>query len=92
MHDKASVEVTQADKQAKLATESEEVPTQRPAGAATAAVEASVNVAEKTSPISRDEFWRKVPIWKDVSMETFMSYRWTVSLLPFSGPDMQWAC
>ena len=23
--------------------------------------------------------WRKVPIWKDVSTEYFMSYRWSVS-------------
>jgi len=28
---------------------------------------------------SRDEFWRKVPLWKDVSAAEFLSYRWSVS-------------
>lgn len=27
----------------------------------------------------RDEFWRKVPRWKDVSAEEFLSYSWGVS-------------
>ncbi|KAK5654966.1 hypothetical protein OQA88_6724 [Cercophora sp. LCS_1] len=27
----------------------------------------------------RDEFWRKVPVWKDVSAEQFLSYHWGVS-------------
>lgn len=26
-----------------------------------------------------DEFWRKIPMWKDVSKEQFMSYQWSVS-------------
>lgn len=26
-----------------------------------------------------DEFWRKVPVWKDVSASEFLSYRWGVS-------------
>ena len=26
-----------------------------------------------------DEFWRKIPMWKDVSAEQFMSYSWSVS-------------
>ncbi|KAK3936076.1 hypothetical protein QBC46DRAFT_37672 [Diplogelasinospora grovesii] len=26
----------------------------------------------------RDEFWRKVPIWQDVSAKDFLSYRWSV--------------
>lgn len=39
----------------------------------------TLNVAEKTVTPSGEEFWRKVPIWKDVSTESFMSYRWSVS-------------
>ena len=27
----------------------------------------------------RDEFWRKVPIWADVTAKDFLSYRWSVS-------------
>ena len=31
-----------------------------------------------------EDFWRKVPIWQDVSAADFMSYRWSVSnRLPF---------
>lgn len=26
-----------------------------------------------------DEFWRKIPVWKNVSQEQFFSYRWGVS-------------
>ena len=24
----------------------------------------------------QDEFWRKIPIWKDISYETFIDHRW----------------
>lgn len=27
----------------------------------------------------RDDFWRRVPIWQNVSAEDFLSYRWSVS-------------
>lgn len=27
----------------------------------------------------RDEFWRRIPIWQDVSANEFLSYRWSVS-------------
>lgn len=27
----------------------------------------------------RDEFWRKVPYWADVTAKDFLSYRWSVS-------------
>ena len=27
----------------------------------------------------RDEFWRKVPVWADVTAKDFLSYRWSVS-------------
>lgn len=30
-------------------------------------------------PRNRDEFWRKVPVWQDVSATDFLSYRWSVS-------------
>lgn len=33
---------------------------------------------EKTPGPSGDEFWRNVPIWKDVGADSFMSYRWSV--------------
>lgn len=28
---------------------------------------------------THDEFWRKVPLWEDVSVREFISYRWSVS-------------
>lgn len=28
----------------------------------------------------QDEFWRKVPVWKDVPASEFLSYRWGVSI------------
>lgn len=31
-------------------------------------------------PQNRDEFWRKVPVWENVSAGDFLSYRWSVSL------------
>ena len=31
-------------------------------------------------PRDRDEFWRNVPVWKDVTAQEFLSYRWSVSL------------
>lgn len=37
------------------------------------------NTAEKAAMYSGDKFWRKLPIWKDVSTESFISYRWSVS-------------
>jgi len=30
-------------------------------------------------PRDRDEFWRNVPVWKDVTAQEFLSYRWSVS-------------
>lgn len=35
---------------------------------------------------NRDEFWRKVPIWRDVAAENFLSYSWSVSSLVFLTP------
>jgi hypothetical protein len=28
-----------------------------------------------------DEFWRRVPIWKDVNVDQFMSWEWNVSMI-----------
>lgn len=33
-----------------------------------------------------DEFWRKVPLWENVSSADFLSYRWSVSLASFHIP------
>ncbi|KAK8049129.1 hypothetical protein PG994_010859 [Apiospora phragmitis] len=43
------------------------------------AVAVAAPVPEEPSPPSSgvDEFWRKVPMWEDVSMEEFISWRWT---------------
>lgn len=30
-------------------------------------------------PRDRDEFWRKIPVWADVTAKDFLSYRWSVS-------------
>ncbi|ERS95520.1 hypothetical protein HMPREF1624_08036 [Sporothrix schenckii ATCC 58251] len=27
---------------------------------------------------SRDQFWRKIPVWKDVSTDEFLSYKWGI--------------
>lgn len=32
-----------------------------------------------------DEFWRKVPLWENVSAEDFLSYRWSVRLACFES-------
>jgi hypothetical protein len=37
-------------------------------------------------PRHRNEFWRKVPVWQDVSVTDFLSYRWSVS--QGSNPNM----
>jgi lysine 2,3-aminomutase len=29
-------------------------------------------------PQNQDEFWRKVPVWSDVSAKEFLSYSWSV--------------
>lgn len=42
-------------------------------------IKGTLDAAEKTVTPSGEEFWRKVPLWKDVSTESFMSYRWSVS-------------
>lgn len=35
---------------------------------------------EPTREPEEDEFWRKIPMWKDVSVEKFMDYQWSVSI------------
>jgi lysine 2,3-aminomutase len=37
-------------------------------------------------PQNRDEFWRKVPVWENVSAGDFLSYRWSVSLAYCRSP------
>ncbi|KAK0737590.1 hypothetical protein B0T21DRAFT_286295 [Apiosordaria backusii] len=32
-------------------------------------------------PQDRDEFWREVPVWQNVSAQDFLSYRWSVTKL-----------
>ncbi|KAK4151076.1 hypothetical protein C8A00DRAFT_36310 [Chaetomidium leptoderma] len=32
-------------------------------------------------PQNQDEFWRKVPLWRDVSAKEFLSYRWSTKNL-----------
>ena len=39
------------------------------------------NPVASAIPRNRDEFWRKVPVWQDVSAADFLSYRWSVSQL-----------
>lgn len=79
MHDKAA-EVTEVNKKAGPATKATEISVQQNANRITSATKtkATSKAVEKPSDLSRDEFWRKVPIWKDVSSESFMSYRWSV--------------
>lgn len=33
-------------------------------------------------PQNQDEFWRKVPVWSNVSAKEFLSYSWSVSSAP----------
>ncbi|KAK3337459.1 hypothetical protein B0T19DRAFT_73509 [Cercophora scortea] len=35
--------------------------------------------ASPSIPRDRDEFWRKVPVWENVSAADFLSYRWSVA-------------
>ncbi|OAA68611.1 L-lysine-aminomutase [Niveomyces insectorum RCEF 264] len=35
--------------------------------------------ATETTVCPQDEFWRKVPIWKDVSADQFLSYQWGIT-------------
>lgn len=68
----------EAIKQVKPATGPVEGSTQGSASKAAEATGTTATVVGKAGGLTGDEFWRKVPIWKDVSVETFMSYRWTV--------------
>ena len=77
IHDDAT-EVTKADKQARPAIGPVEGSDSVSTSKAADTVAAAVNVVGKTADLGGDEFWRKVPIWKDVSVESFMSYRWSV--------------
>jgi hypothetical protein len=43
-----------------------------------------VDDSNGSSPVNKDEpnleeFWRKIPMWKDVSADQFMSWMWNVS-------------
>ncbi|KAK0633454.1 hypothetical protein B0T14DRAFT_561051 [Immersiella caudata] len=46
---------------------------------------ANINLATNLHPVSvavpgsRDEFWRKVAVWENVSADEFLSYRWSVT-------------
>lgn len=46
---------------------------------------ARIDHTSRTHPVSaavpnhRDEFWRRVPVWENVSVDEFMSYRWSVA-------------
>lgn len=35
-----------------------------------------------------DEFWRRIPIWKDVSADQFMSWSWNVSATRLAQPGL----
>ncbi len=39
----------------------------------------TVRPVATTLPQNQDEFWRKVPVWSDVSAKEFLSYSWSVS-------------
>jgi lysine 2,3-aminomutase len=43
------------------------------------AVAPPVHPVATALPQDRDEFWRKVPLWRDVSAKEFLSYSWSVS-------------
>ncbi|SPN97010.1 related to L-lysine 2,3-aminomutase [Cephalotrichum gorgonifer] len=47
----------------------------------TVGVPQSTATSAKEAGLSKDEFWRNVPLWKDVSTESFMSYRWSLANL-----------
>lgn len=81
IHDKIPVD-HDAIKHGKPATEpGEDLSSQDSTSKATKPTIVTAAVVEKADSLSGDEFWRKVPIWKDVSLETFISYRWTVRWL-----------
>lgn len=43
--------------------------------------------AQPKNEAEADEFWRKIPIWKDVPAEQFMSWSWGVSIVQV--PDIK---
>lgn len=78
IHDKTPND-NEVIKQAKGAVESPEDSTQDPSTfKVTKPFESAAAVSDRVGDLSGDEFWRKVPVWKDVKLETFISYRWTV--------------
>ena len=40
---------------------------------------ATPDAVKKIASSGGEEFWRKISMWEDVSTESFMSYRWSVS-------------
>ena len=52
----------------------------------------SASASASAHPVStalfqnQEEFWRKVPVWRDVSAREFLSYSWTVSGPQCVGP------
>lgn len=39
---------------------------------------------------AREEFWRKVPTYRDVTTKDFLSYRWSVSSPHIDFPPSPW--
>lgn len=77
IHDKIPHE-NEAIKQAKPATESLEGSTEASTRKVAESTDVAAAVFGRNDGLPGDEFWRKVPIWRDVNLETFISYRWTV--------------
>ena len=54
-------------------------PANHPAQSVADSATTSASAADLPPVGQHDEFWRKVPVWEDVSASEFLSYRWGVS-------------
>ncbi|KAK3996132.1 putative L-lysine 2,3-aminomutase [Cladorrhinum sp. PSN332] len=48
-------------------------------GYASAETTSTVSGLDTATPRDRHEFWRQVPIWENVSLKEFLSYRWGIA-------------
>ena len=69
-----------------VAAEDEDVAPIRPFAAPRASPAARVDPFQAL--LDSREFWRGVPLWRDVSAESFLSYRWSVANTVQGGPKL----
>ncbi|KAL2269784.1 hypothetical protein VTJ83DRAFT_1968 [Remersonia thermophila] len=53
-----------------------------------AAPQTIIHPVSTALPQDYDEFWRKVPLWRDVSVRDFLSYRWSTKNMVDNKPQL----